>query len=98
MKVHFNGLNFQLLAKKVAGIILEERMRRLFWLALILGGYVWVVTSGREEALFRKGKAVYRYLERWLADAEPDFQLEVPVEKWKERQEEAPKKKHRRWD
>jgi hypothetical protein len=101
MPCHFYIFKFFLMRLQRKGMKLylkAKHMRRLFWLLLILGGYVWVVTTGREAGLLRKGKALYRYVQEWLADAESDFQLEAPVEKWNESQEEAAKKKQRRWD
>jgi hypothetical protein len=63
-------------------------MRRLVWIALLLGGYFWVVTSGNDQTLLRRGKQIYEAVVAWLDDAEIDCQLKKGKEK----------KRLRRWD
>lgn len=63
-------------------------MRRLFWIALLLGGYFWVVTSGNDHLLLSKGKQIYEALVAWFDDAEIDGQFKKSKEK----------KRLRRWD
>ncbi len=50
-------------------------MTRLIWLLFLLGTYVWVVSSGKEETLFRGAKIVYEAICDWLDGADADFQL-----------------------
>jgi len=63
-------------------------MRRLFWLLIMVGAYLWVLTSGRDQFLAQKAKAVYEFVYNWIEDADADFQLKNT----------KPKKKSRRWD
>ena len=63
-------------------------MRRILWMIFLLGAYVWVQTSGREDWLLKNGKAVYNAAVEWLSDADADFQLKKLNER----------KKSRRWD
>lgn len=63
-------------------------MRRLFWIAVLLAGYFWIVTSGHDQAVLQKGKQLYEAVVSWLDDADVDYQ----VKKGKS------KKRHRRWD
>jgi len=63
-------------------------MRRLFWLIVLAGAYLWILTSGHDQFVFEKGKAFYNSIAKWIEDADADFQLkDVKV-----------KKKSRRWD
>ena len=63
-------------------------MRRLFWLIIMVGAYLWVLTSGRDQFLVQKAKAVYEFVYNWIDDADADFQLKNTKSK----------KKSRRWD
>ena len=63
-------------------------MRKLFWLIVLVGGYFWVLTSGRDQFLFQKAKSVVEFVTQWIDDADADFQLKNPKSK----------KKSRRWD
>jgi len=63
-------------------------MRRLFWLIILVGGYFWILTSGRDEFVFQKAKALYQFVVDWVDDADADFQLKNTKSK----------KKSRRWD
>jgi hypothetical protein len=63
-------------------------MRKLLWMILCLGAYLWLVTSGHDEFVLRQGQAVYEAFISWFDDAEMDFQLK----------KEKVKKKGRRWD
>ena len=49
-------------------------MRSLLWMIVLIGGYVWVVTSGHEGFILEKGKLVYDMVVDWFEDAEIDFQ------------------------
>jgi hypothetical protein len=50
-------------------------MRRLFWLIIMLGAYMWILTSGRDHFLLEKAKAIYEFASKWINDADADFQL-----------------------
>lgn len=63
-------------------------MRRLFWLIFLLGGYLWILTSGHDDFVLAKSKAVYETVTDWISSAEADFHLK------KDKQ----RKKHRRWE
>ncbi len=63
-------------------------MRRLFWLIFLLGGYLWVLTSGHDDFLMSKAKAIYEMAANWISTAETDFQLK----------KEKHNKKTRRWE
>ena len=63
-------------------------MRRLFWLIVLAGAYFWVLTSGRDQFVLEKGKALYSTIAKWVEDADADFQLKNVKSK----------KKSRRWD
>jgi len=62
-------------------------MRRLFWMIILLGGYLWVLTSGHDQFLYNRGKAAYETIAKWLDGADADFQLQ-----------KNSRKKNRRWD
>jgi hypothetical protein len=64
-------------------------MKRIFWLAILVGSYIWVLTSGHDEYFLEKGKLVFSSCKAWLEQAETDLQI---PKKSKER------KKIRRWD
>ncbi len=63
-------------------------MRKLFWMIILLGAYVWVVTSGHEDFIFDQGRTVYRAIVSWFDGADVDFQDKKTKSK----------KKNRRWD
>ncbi len=63
-------------------------MRRLFWLIVLVGAYLWVLTSGHDQFVFERGKAIYSNIAKWIEDADADFQLKNVKSK----------KKSRRWD
>lgn len=63
-------------------------MRKLLWMFLFLGAYIWLVTSGHDEFVLNQGKSIYKAIVSWFDDAEVDFQLK----------KEKIKKKSRRWD
>lgn len=50
-------------------------MRKIFWLFVLIGGYFWIVSSGREELLLEGGKRVLLLVQDWLKDAELDFHI-----------------------
>jgi len=66
-------------------------MRKLFWLILFFGGYVWMVTTENEAFVLEKGKALYQMISNWFVDADVDFQI-----KRKELSKNKPRP--RRWD
>lgn len=55
---------------------------------MLIGGYVWLITSGRDEFVLDQAKVVYQALVSWFDDAQVDFQLK----------NDTNKKKSRRWD
>lgn len=67
-------------------------MRTLFWLCLFFGAYVWMVTTGNEQFVLERGKALYKLVCDWFQDAEIDFHLNS--------KKISPQKKERprRWD
>lgn len=67
-------------------------MRKLFWLCLLFGAYFWMVSTGNEDLVIEKGKALYGYISHWLKDADVDFQ--VKKKKISHQKRERP----RRWD
>lgn len=64
-------------------------MRKLLWVLMGIGGYIWMVTSGNDEFVLNQGKAIYRALVAWFDDAEVDFQMKKTSKS---------KKRDRRWD
>lgn len=65
-------------------------MRRLLWMIVLFGAYVWAMTSGHEQLIMEKGKWALQTLIAWFDDAEVDFQVK--------QKHKASKKKSRRWD
>ena len=63
-------------------------MRRIFWLTMCLAAYFWFLTSGKEQFLLDRGKALIHSFTAWLDDADADFHM----------QHSKQKKKSRRWD
>ena len=51
-------------------------MRTLLWMVVLICGYVWVISSGHDEFLFKQVKMVYEAILTWFEDAEIDFQLD----------------------
>ena len=67
-------------------------MRTLLWLFLFFSAYVWMVTTGNEQFVLERGKALYRLACEWFEDADIDFQV-------KPKKTTHPKKERpRRWD
>jgi hypothetical protein len=66
-------------------------MRRLFWLFLILSGYIWMVTTENEQFVLEKGRYLYKIVSDWFVDADVDFQVE------KKSTHKSPHRS-RRWD
>lgn len=70
-------------------------MRRLFWVTLLLGAYIWSVTTGRDQFVLDQGKRLYQMVAIWLDHADVDFQItkapSTPPSSSK-------KKRSRRWD
>jgi len=67
-------------------------MRKLFWLCIFFGAYFWMVTTGNEDLVLEKGRALYRMVTEWFKDADVDFQ--VKRKKITQKKRERP----RRWD
>lgn len=65
-------------------------MRRLLWMILLLGAYLWAMTSGHDQMILEQGKNICKAVVAWLDDAEVDFQVK--------QKETKTKKKSRRWD
>ena len=63
-------------------------LRKLFWLIILFGAYIWVLTSGHDDMILEKGKEAYQALVSWFDGAEVDFQLK----------KSHTKKRSRRWD
>ncbi len=66
-----------------------KHMKRIFWVSLLLCGYVWSVTTGRDRFILEQGKKFFQVFVAWFDDAEIDFQVKQDVSK---------KKRPRRWD
>jgi hypothetical protein len=64
-------------------------MRKVLWLILLFGAYVWVMTSGHDRMLLEQGKNIYQALVSWFDDAEIDCQV---------KEKQKVKKRSRRWD
>lgn len=67
----------------------KKYMRKLLWMFLFIGGYVWLVSSGRDQFVLEQGKRAYQAIVSWFDDAHVDFQL---------KKKDKNKKKSRRWD
>ncbi len=65
-----------------------QDMRKILWMIMLIGGYIWLVTSGHDEFFLEQGKSVYKAVVAWFDDAQVDFQLK----------KDTAKKKSRRWD
>ena len=63
-------------------------MRKVLWMIMLLGGYIWLVTSGHDEFVLDQGKMAYKALVDWFDDAQVDFHLK----------KDFSKKRSRRWD
>ena len=63
-------------------------MRRLFWLILLLGGYLWILTSGHDDFVLEKAKAAYEKVVTWVSMAEADFHVK----------KETQRKRQKRWN
>jgi hypothetical protein len=62
-------------------------MRRIFWAIIFLSLYFHLTSSGKDQFLLEKGKALYEAVLAWLEDADLDFHVE----------KESSKKPARRW-
>lgn len=69
-------------------------MRRILWLMILFGAYVWMMTSGNDRTVLKYGKSLYESVVAWLDDAEIDYQTKPNSSKKKP----VPKKRSRRWD
>ncbi len=63
-------------------------MTKLMWMILCLGAYLWILTSGKDQFIVERGKALVQTVSNWLEGADADFQLK----------DLKSKKKSRRWD
>lgn len=63
-------------------------MRRLLWMMLLFGLYVWVMGSGHEQMILQYAKSICKSAIAWFDDAEVNFQVQKP----------KVKKRSRRWD
>jgi hypothetical protein len=68
-----------------------RNMRRLFWLIVFLGGYVWMITTENEQFVLEKGKALYQMVLNWFSNADIDFQI-------RKKEISKTKSRPRRWD
>ncbi len=66
-------------------------MRKIFWMLILFGAYIWSMTSGHDRMIIDQGKNLYTALVSWLDDADVDFQV-------KPKKTPKVKKKSRRWD
>lgn len=64
-------------------------MRKLLWMIILFGVYVWVMHSGRDHFISEQVRGAWSAFVAWFDDAELDFQAKS-VQK--------SKKKSRRWD
>jgi hypothetical protein len=56
---------------------------------VLLGVYVWLVTSGNDGIVLETGKSIYNSVVHWFDDAEIDYQLNT---------QKTNKRRPRRWD
>lgn len=68
------------------------KMRKVLWLALFFGAYIWMVSTGNEQFVIEKAKACYKLISDWFQDADIDFHLER--KKFIQKKSNRP----RRWD
>ena len=54
-------------------------MRKILWMIVLLGVYIWLVTSGNDRIVLETGKSIYQSVVNWFDDAEIDYQLNRPV-------------------
>lgn len=64
-------------------------MRKLFWIFVLFGAYVWMVTTGHEQWVFDQGKHISQMITGWFKSADVDFQTDSSVQK---------NKRSHRWD
>jgi hypothetical protein len=69
-----------------------EYMRKLLWLCLFFGAYVWMVTTGNEQFVLERGRVVYKMIADWFKDADLDFHVK------QKKMSQVKKERHRRWD
>lgn len=66
-------------------------MKKIFWIIILLGAYIWVVSTGHEQLVLDQSKRLYNVVAEWFSDADVDFQVQQkPIP--------AKKKRPRRWD
>jgi len=63
-------------------------MRKILWIILLLGGYIWLVRSGNDELVLQNGKSLYKTFVTWFDDAQIEFHFK----------KDKTKKRSRRWD
>jgi hypothetical protein len=66
-------------------------MKKLFWIILLLGAYIWVVSTGHEQFVLDQSKRLYHTIVEWFSNADLDFQTD-------QKPLPAKKKRPRRWD
>ena len=67
-------------------------MRKLLWLCLFFGAYVWMVTTNNEQFVLERGKALYKMVCDWFEDADVDFHFKH------KKISHQKKERSRRWD
>lgn len=50
-------------------------MRKILWAIIFFSAYIYVTTSGKDQFVLEKGKAIYEMIANWLDHAELDFHL-----------------------
>ncbi len=75
-------------SKQILIYIVSHMIRTLFWLVFFFGVYLWLVTSGRDETVLEKGKALYNTFVTWFDDAEIEFHFK----------KDKTKQRSRRWE
>jgi hypothetical protein len=68
-----------------------DNMRRLIWMVILFGGYLWLMTSGNDRIVIEKAKEAYQAIVAWLDGADIDYQT-------KNHKSSSSSKKPRRWD
>lgn len=73
--------------KKKIRCNVKGMIRRLFWLAILVGVYGWLVHSGNDQRLWKEGQVLYQQILSWFDETE--FDLHIKKEK---------KRPSRRWE
>lgn len=64
-------------------------MRKILWMIVLFGGYIWTVTSGNDHLVYEAAHSIYKTVIAWFDDAEIDYQLKTI---------KSEKRRARRWD